>query len=62
MLNSHEHEEEHGGSVVECLTRDPGLQVRASLEAMCCVLEQGIVLVQPRKTHSDMTEKVFTGT
>ena len=33
---------------------------------LCCVLEQDInpciVLVQPRKTHSDMTEKLFAGT
>ena len=36
-----------------------GLLVQASLPAECCVLEQDticLVLVKPRKTHSDMTE------
>ena len=43
-----------------------GLWVRASLEALPCVLEQdtslsALALVQPRKTHTDMTEKLLTG-
>ena len=32
--------EESSGSVVECLTSNRGVQVRASLEALHCVLEQ----------------------
>ena len=32
--------EEHSGSVVECLTRDRGIAVGASLEALHCVFEQ----------------------
>ena len=33
-------EEGHGGSVVECLTQDRRMWVRASPEALHCVLEQ----------------------
>ena len=31
---------ERGGSVVECLTREQGARVRASLASLLCVLEQ----------------------
>ena len=52
--------------MVEYLTRYRGLQVRASPEALRCVLEQDtivcLVQVQPWKTRPDMTEKVLTGT
>ena len=45
-----------------------GLWVRASSLSLHCVLEQDIyinpclVLVQPRKTHPDITEKLLTVT
>ena len=59
---------ERSGSVVECLTRDRRVTGWASPAALHCVLEQDIminpclVLVQPRKTSSNMTEKMLTGT
>ena len=52
--------------VVECLLRFEGLWVRVLLEGLHCVLEQDtilcLVLVKPKKTHPDMTEKLLTGT
>ena len=51
--------EQPNGSVVECLTSDPGVA-----EALHCVIEQDNLSFakywfnQPRKTHPDMTEKV----
>ena len=36
--------EECGGSVVECLTQDKGLRVRALTEALGCVFEQGLLI------------------
>ena len=36
-----------------------GLPVRASLASLHCVLEQDPLLVQPRKTHPDITEKLL---
>ena len=51
--------------MVECLTGDRGLQVRASPEALHFVLEQDtivcLVIVQPWKTRPDMTEKNVDG-
>ena len=58
---------EHRGSALECLTRDKGLRVRASLSALGCVLEHGtlikfcLVLFQPSKTCPNMTEKMLAG-
>ena len=54
--------EECGGSVVESLTLDQGMQVRASPEALRCVFILCLVLVQPRKTLPNMTEKLLIGT
>ena len=34
----------------------------ASPASLHCVLEQGLVLVQPRKTCPDVTERLLTGT
>ena len=48
---------EHSGSVVECLTQDQGV-AGSSITTLC--LEQDIVLVQPRKAHPDITEKLLT--
>ena len=48
-------------SVVECLTQDRGLQVRASFEALRCVLEQYIlclVLLQTQKDPSHYNLKI----
>ena len=60
-----EKEWEHSGSVVECLTRDRGLQVPASPASLCCVLEHNInpslVLAQPRKTCPFITENLLMG-
>ena len=49
-----------GGSVVDCLTRDRGAAGSnlTSVTALCPCL----VLVQPRKTSADITEKPLTGT
>ena len=47
---------------MECLTRDQGVVGLASSEALCCILVPCLVLVQHRKTHSDMNEKMLTGT
>ena len=58
--------EESSSSVEECLTRDLGV-VGSSLTGGTGVPEQDtlssalIVLVQPRKTHHNMTEKLLTG-
>ena len=59
--------EERGGSVVECLTQDRGV-AGSSLTggtALCSRARHFIiclVLVQPRKTPSNITEKLLTGT
>ena len=38
------------------------LRVQASPEVLCCVLEQDtLLLVQPKKAHPNMTEKLLTG-
>ena len=53
---------QHGGSVVECLTRDPRVQASRKAHWHCILsLILCLVLVQPRKTGSDMTEKLLTG-
>ena len=58
---------ERSGSILECLTRDQSkrLLVRASPASLFCVLEQDInpclVLVQPRTTRPDITEKCSLG-
>ena len=53
--------EERGGSVVECLIRDLSL----TFGNVFCPLARHfilcLVLVQPRKTLYDMTEKMLTG-
>ena len=41
-------------------TQEEGLQVQVSPDALHCVLEQDLVLVQPRKTRPKITEKVLT--
>ena len=38
-----------------------GLQARALLGVLCCVLEQDTLSSAYKKTHSDMTEKLLTG-
>ena len=59
--------EEHSGSVVEYLTRDRG-EAGSSLTSVtvpCPTANQiypFLVLVQPRKTYPDFTEKLLTGT
>ena len=45
MIHMKSVSEELSGSVVEGLTRDEGLRVRASPEALRCVLEQDILSV-----------------
>ena len=53
------------GRVLDSRMQIEGMWVQASPEALCCVLEQDflcLVLVQPRKTCPDMTEKLLTGT
>ena len=63
----HVHGREHSGSVVECLTRDRGA-AGSSLTGVTvlCPLAGHIypclVLVQPRKTRPNISEKLFTGT
>ena len=52
---------ERSGSVVECLTQGQGVQVRASLASLCCVLDPSLVLVQPRKTRPHITERMLMG-
>ena len=52
---------EHNRSVVEYIIRDRGLRIRALPASLRCLLEQDTliialkVLVQPRKTRSDIT-------
>ena len=48
------------GRVLE--SRQRGLLVRASPALLRCVLEQDTLMVQPRKTHPDITENLLTGT
>ena len=58
---------EQDGSVVECLTRDKGL-VGTSFTAGTVLCPWAwhfilcLVLVQPWKTHPNMTENLLTGT
>ena len=58
---------EHSGSVVECLTRDRGA-AGLSLTGVTVVwplarhIYPCLVLVQPRKTRPDITERLLTGT
>ena len=57
----------HSGSVVECLTRDLGA-AGSSLTSVTVLCPWArhiypcLVLVQPRKTRPDITEKLLTGT
>ena len=58
--------EEHSSLVVECLTQDQGVadSSLARGTVLCPLAIHFIlclVLVQPRKTHPDMTEKLLTG-
>ena len=39
-----------------------GLRVRASSASLCCVLEQDTLILEPRKAHPDISEKLLTGT
>ena len=54
---------EHSGSMVEFLTRDQGA-TGSSLTDLCCVtcvLDQDtFILVQPRKTHSHISERLLS--
>ena len=57
---------EHSGSVVECLTRDRGFAGSSliGVTALCSSarhIKPCLVLVQPRKTRPDITEKMLTG-
>ena len=58
---------EHSGSVVECLTRDRGA-AGSSLTGVTVLcpwarhINPCLVLVQPRKTLTDITERLLTGT
>ena len=57
---------EHSGSVVECLSLDraPTGSSLSGITALCPWarhINPGLVLVQPRKTHPDITEKLLTG-
>ena len=62
----HLYSNERSGSFEECLTRDWGLQARASLRN--CIVSWSmniflcLLLVQPKKKHPDMTEKMLTVT
>ena len=57
----------HSGLVVEYLTRDRGA-VGLSLTGVTVLcpsvrhIKPCLLLVQPRKTHPDITEKLLTGT
>ena len=51
---------ERSGSVVQCLTRDRRVRVGASTASLPCVLEPSLVLVQPRKTRPEVTERLLT--
>ena len=58
--------EEHNGSVVGCLTRDGGVAGSSLTRgALSCPWARHfilcLVLVQPRKTCPDMTEKMLIG-
>ena len=58
---------ERSGSVVECLTRDPRAagSYLTGVTALCSGarhINPSLVLVQPRKTHHDITERLLTGT
>ena len=58
---------ESSGSVVECATRDYMFLIRASSEALCCIIEQNTI--SPAQywfdivniPRPDMTAKLFTG-
>ena len=57
---------ERSGSVVECLTRDRGPRVRASLASLRVVslsknINPSLVLVLPRKTCPFITERLLMG-
>ena len=57
---------ERSGSVVECLTRDrevagSSLTGVAALCPRARLINPCLVLVQPRKTHPDITQKLLTG-
>ena len=57
---------ERSGSVVECLTQDRRAAGSSltSVTAWCPLarhINSSLVLVQPRKTHPDVTERLLTG-
>ena len=57
---------ERSGSVVECLTRDGGaagssLTDITALWSLSKTHSPSLVLVQPRKTHSSLTERLLMG-
>ena len=54
---------ERSGSVVECLTRDQGApgSSLASITALWFLINPSLVLVQPRKTHPRLTERLSMG-
>ena len=60
-------QDERSGSVLECLIQDKGVAC-SSLNGGTVLwtwarhLSLCLVLVQPRKTHPDMTEQILTGT
>ena len=56
----------HSGSVVECFTGDQGPWVRASPASLSCGpwarhIYPSLVLVQPRKTHPCLAERLLMG-
>ena len=58
---------ERSGSVVDCLTRDlravdSSLTMVTALRPLARLIYPCLVLVQPRKTRPDVTERLLTGT
>ena len=53
---------EHSGSVVEPLTRDQRAMGLSLTGVTARRINPYLVLIQPRKTRPDITEKLLTGT
>ena len=45
LLEKQTEKRERIGSVVECFTREQGVQVRASPVSLCCVLDQDALIL-----------------
>ena len=65
FINSDPGQRERSGSMLECLTRDRGPRVRLTGVIALCPWARNIypslVLVQPRKTHPYITERLLVG-